>query len=80
MSVKTGVLLVLTLVLVNTVLSAPAWGQTVQTPTEFFGFEIGTDGELARYPKVLEYLKHLEDQTDRLAYVPRGTTTDANPY
>ena len=45
MSAKTSVLLALAFVLVNTVLSAPAWGQTVQTPTEFFGFEIGTDGE-----------------------------------
>ena len=80
MSVKTSVLLALTSVLVNTALSAPAWAQTVQTPTEFFGFEIGTDGELARYPEVLEYLKHLEGQTDRLTYVPRGTTTDGNPY
>ena len=54
--------------------------QAVQTPTEFFGFAIGTDGELARYPKVLEYLQHLEAQTDRLVYVPRGTTTDGHPY
>ena len=43
------------------VFGAPsAQAQTVQTPTEFFGFEIGTDGELARYPRVLEYLRHLE--------------------
>ena len=80
MSVKTSVLLALTSVLVNTALSAPAWAQTVQTPTEFFGFEIGTDGELARYPEVLEYLKHLEGLTDRITYVHRGTTNEGNPY
>ena len=63
------------------VFGAPsAQAQTVQTPTEFFGFEIGTDGELARYPRVLEYLQHLESQTERLAYIPRGTTTDGHPY
>jgi hypothetical protein len=37
----------------------------VQTPEQFFGFRIGTDGELARYPRVLEYLQHLAHQTDR---------------
>ena len=26
-----------------------------QTPAQFFGFKIGADGELARYPKILEY-------------------------
>src|SRR5262245_15864887 len=30
-----------------------------KTPEQFFGFRIGTDGELARYPKILEYLQHL---------------------
>jgi hypothetical protein len=25
----------------------------VQTPEQFFGFKIGADGELARYPKVV---------------------------
>ena len=31
---------------------APAVAQTtaIQTPEQFFGFKIGTDGELARYP------------------------------
>ncbi len=59
---------------------APAGAQTVQAPADFFGFEIGTDGELAKYPEVLEYLQHLEAESDRLAYVPRGTTTDGHPY
>ena len=54
--------------------------QPIQTPTEFFGFEIGTDGELARYPKVLEYLQHLAGRSDRVAYEVRGTTTNGNPY
>ncbi len=37
-----------------------------QAPEQFFGFKIGTDGELARYPKILEYLQHLvEDDQSR---------------
>ena len=57
-----------------------ASSQSIQHPTEFFGFEIGTDGELARYPRVLEYLRHLADRSDRVRYEVRGTTTNGHPY
>ena len=60
--------------------SSNASAQSIQTPTEFFGFEIGTDGELARYPKVLEYLQHLADRSDRVELEHRGTTTNGHPY
>ena len=52
----------------------------VTPPAEFLGFEIGTDGELARYPMVLEYLQHLAARSDRVKFAPRGTTTNGNPY
>jgi hypothetical protein len=60
--------------------SSGALAQSIQTPTEFFGFQIGTDGELARYPKVLEYLQHLADRSDRIDFERRGTTTNGHPY
>ena len=61
-------------------LPATAGAQAVPTPAQYFGFEMGADGELVRYPKVLEYLRLLEDRTDRVEYEHRGTTTDGNPY
>jgi len=60
--------------------SSGASAQSIQTPTEFFGFEIGTDGELARYPRVLEYLQHLADRSDLVTLEHRGTTTNGHPY
>ena len=51
-----------------------------QTPEQFFGFRIGTDGELARYPKILEYLQHLAKTTNRIKYQELGKTTMGNPY
>ena len=57
-----------------------AAAQTVRSPTEFFGFDIGTDGELARYPQVLDYLQHLAESSDRVEYEVRGTTTGGHPY
>ena len=61
-------------------LPAAAGAQAVPTPARYFGFEMGTDGELARYPRVLEYLRLLADRTERVEYEHRGTTTDGNPY
>jgi len=54
--------------------------QAIQEPEEFFGFRIGTDGELARYPKVLEYLQHVAGESDRVLYEELGKTTEGNPY
>ena len=60
--------------------TATTMAQSIQTPNNFFGFEIGSDGELARYPRVLEYLRHLAARSERVTYAPRGTTTNGNPY
>ena len=62
------------------VLPVAAGAQAVPTPAQYFGFEMGADGELARYPQVLDYLQLLADRTDRVEYEHRGTTTNGNPY
>ena len=75
-------LLVLTAVVALTAVprAALAQAETIPAPAEYFGFEIGADGELARYPDVLNYLQLLGERSGRVAYEPRGTTTDGNPY
>jgi hypothetical protein len=60
-------------------LPALAAAQT-QTPEQFFGFKPGTDGELVRYPKVVEYLQHLTKTTDRVKFEVIGKTTKNNDY
>ncbi|MGH9347330.1 MAG: M14 family zinc carboxypeptidase [Vicinamibacterales bacterium] len=60
-------------------LPALAAAQT-QTPEQFFGFKPGTDGELARYPKVVEYFQHLARTTDRVRFEVVGKTTMNNDY
>jgi len=54
--------------------------QAAQTPQQFFGFQIGADGELARYPKIVEYLQHLAKATSRVKFEELGKTTMGNPY
>jgi hypothetical protein len=51
-----------------------------QAPDQYFGFHIGADGELARYPKIVEYLQHLSKTTNRVKFEERGKTTMGNPY
>ena len=63
------------------VILAPASSAAqTQTPEQFFGFTLGTDGELARYPKVVEYLQHLAKTTDRVKFEALGKTTMGNDY
>jgi hypothetical protein len=61
-------------------LSGPALAQSVPSPEQFFGFKIGSDGELARYPKILEYFALLAKQTDRVKFEVIGKTTMGNDY
>src|SRR5438876_11926092 len=51
-----------------------------QAPEQYFGFHIGADGELARYPKIVEYLQHLAATTNRVKFQELGKTTMGNPY
>ena len=60
--------------------SLPAAAQQVPTPEQFFGFKPGADGELARYPKVLEYFQLIAKSTDRVKFEEIGKTTMGNSY
>jgi hypothetical protein len=60
--------------------SAATRAQTLPTPEQFFGFYPGTAGELARYPKVLEYFQLAAKSTDRVKYEELGKTTMGNVY
>ncbi|HXW07888.1 MAG TPA: M14 family metallopeptidase [Vicinamibacterales bacterium] len=70
----------ITLAALTLIQPASARQSPAQTPEAFFGFRIGTDGELARYPRILEYLQHLATTTDRLTWEEVGKTTMGNPY
>jgi len=54
--------------------------QAVPHPDQYFGFKIGADGELARYPKILDYFQLLAKQTNRVKYEELGKTTMGNSY
>jgi hypothetical protein len=60
--------------------AVPARAQQVPTPEQYFGFKPGADGELARYPKILEYFQLLAKSTDRVTFEEIGKTTMGNSY
>jgi hypothetical protein len=54
--------------------------QAVPTPEQFFGFKIGADKKLARYDKIVEYLRKVANNSDRVRVREIGPTTNGNPF
>ncbi len=52
----------------------------IPSPREFFGFEIGEDRKLARWDKIVEYFKMLDENSDKIKVVELGKTTEGNPF
>ncbi len=57
---------------------APA--QNITTPEDFFGFQLGADGELARWDKIVEYFDMLDGSSDRIRVENLGPSTEGHPY
>src|SRR5690348_4768501 len=53
---------------------------SVQTPEQYFGFRIGSDKKLARWDKIVEYMKHVADNSDRVRFHDLGKTNNGNPF
>jgi len=52
----------------------------VTSPEEFFGYQLGSDNNIARWEKIVEYFKKVEEQSDRIKVVDMGPTTMGNPF
>ena len=81
---RTGITLILTAVL----LSLPsgihrrtqATSIQLQTPEQFLGFRVGEDRKLARWDKIIEYLKLVDAASNRVNLRELGKTTLNNPF
>ena len=70
-----------TLVLTLLTLGLTAGGQqTLQTPEQFFGFRIGADNKLARWDRIVDYMKLAAAASDRVRYRELGKSTNGNPF
>ena len=54
--------------------------QQIPSPEAFFGFQMGADRKLARWDKLVEYYKLLDEASDRVHVVEMGPSTLGNPF
>ena len=52
----------------------------IPTPEQFFGFRIGTDNKLARWDRILDYMRQVDTASDRIQMRELGKSTDNNPF
>ena len=50
------------------------------TPEQFLGFRVGADNRLARWDKILEYLRLAAGASDRVRLRELGKSTNGNPF
>src|SRR5690242_352204 len=62
-----------------TTLVATAAG-TLQTPEQFLGHRVGADNKLARWDKIVEYMKLAAAGSDRIRFRELGKTSNNNPF
>jgi hypothetical protein len=60
-------------------LAATAAG-SLQTPEQFFGFQIGADNKLARWDRIVDYMKLAAANSDRVRFRELGKTSNGNPF
>ena len=54
--------------------------QRVVTPEQFFGFRMGADNKLARWDKIVEYMRLVAGGSDRVRVRDLGKSTNDNPF
>jgi hypothetical protein len=52
----------------------------LQTPEQFLGFPVGADNKLARWDKIVDYMKLVSESSDRVRYRELGKSTNGNPF
>ena len=53
---------------------------TLQTPEQFLGFKVGADNKLARWDKIVDYMKLAAASSDRVRFRELGKTSNSNPF
>jgi hypothetical protein len=53
---------------------------SVPSPEQFIGFKVGTDTKLARWDRIVEYMKQVAATSDRVRFRELGKTNDGNPF
>ncbi|MDH5386410.1 MAG: M14 family zinc carboxypeptidase, partial [Candidatus Aminicenantes bacterium] len=52
----------------------------VTSPEEFFGFQLGSDRRIARWDKIVDYFKLLQEESSKIKVIDMGPSTMGNPF
>ena len=52
----------------------------ITSPEAFFGFQLGTDRKMARWDKIVNYFRLLEEQSDKIQVIDMGSSTEGHPF
>jgi hypothetical protein len=52
----------------------------VTSPQAFFGFQLGSDRQIARWDRIVAYFQQLDAQSDRIAVSELGPSTEGHPF
>ena len=52
----------------------------VQPPAEYLGFRVGADNKLARWDRIVEYMRQVSSASNRVRYREIGKTSNGNPF
>jgi hypothetical protein len=53
---------------------------SVPSPEQFIGFKVGTDRKLARWDQIVEYMRRVAQESDRIRVRELGRTDGGNPF
>jgi len=53
---------------------------TVQSPADFLGFTVGADNKLARWDKIVDYMRQVSASSNRVRFRDLGRTSSGNPF
>src|SRR5215212_4912908 len=53
---------------------------SLQSPEQFLGFKVGADNKLARWDKIVEYMRLAASSSDRVRFRELGKTSSNNPF
>lgn len=75
-----GVVTVQALLMLAPQFGVLARGDLIPPPEKFLGFRVGEDKKLARWEKIVDYMRLVSNGSDRVRFRELGKTTNNNPF
>ena len=54
--------------------------QQITSPEAFFGFQLGSDRKMARWDRIVDYFRLLDEQSDKIQVIDMGSSTEGHPF